>query len=334
MISIQHKNLKKFAEEHVKIILHYYETYEYQAYKAIDDYNLINRWIKDVFGENESLDLFLEAKPSRLKQIINIYKSKESSLLTKGLIEEVTVKDKTIKKPSVKEVNNLIKVYENFANANDSKLRLLGEPFREGDKYSAYTFVDRLEIKVCPYCNRNYVYNIPDDHRRISQIDHFFSKDKYPFLALSFYNLVPSCGSCNHKKSNKEGGFFNPYATTFDGQSKVKFEINIKSENFMKDEDECDLNIIYKHQEIKTTFTELGLDKLYQKHKDVIQEIYLKRHIYNDEYIEGLLKDFGLFDNKEQVIALLLGNYLQPGEFNKRPLSKLTKDIAEELGLI
>ena len=29
------------------------------------------------------------------------------------------------------------------------------------------------------------------------QIDHFFPKRKYPFLALCYYNLIPSCDICN-----------------------------------------------------------------------------------------------------------------------------------------
>jgi hypothetical protein len=29
------------------------------------------------------------------------------------------------------------------------------------------------------------------------EIDHFYPKDKYPFLAVSFFNLIPSCLTCN-----------------------------------------------------------------------------------------------------------------------------------------
>ena len=36
------------------------------------------------------------------------------------------------------------------------------------------------------------------------QFDHFYNKSKYPLLAISFYNLVPVCGTCNHTKGKND----------------------------------------------------------------------------------------------------------------------------------
>lgn len=41
-----------------------------------------------------------------------------------------------------------------------------------------------------------------------------------------------------------------------------------------------------------------------------------------------------LFQNREEVVQMIMGNYLSASDLDKRPLSKLTKDICEELGLI
>ena len=67
-------------------------------------------------------------------------------------------------------------------------------------------FVKDLDIKVCPYCNRNYILNFNKKGKAnaTAQLDHFFDKKDYPYLSVSIYNLVPSCGTCNLRKSSKE----------------------------------------------------------------------------------------------------------------------------------
>lgn len=59
-------------------------------------------------------------------------------------------------------------------------------------------------VRYCPYCNADTVYALNIDGIPIrSDLDHFFPKDKYPFLAISIYNLIPACTRCNRSlKSN------------------------------------------------------------------------------------------------------------------------------------
>ena len=54
-------------------------------------------------------------------------------------------------------------------------------------------------IKYCPYCNADTVYAFEKGNKTkvASALDHFYPKSKYPFLALSLYNLVPVCSRCN-----------------------------------------------------------------------------------------------------------------------------------------
>ena len=63
-------------------------------------------------------------------------------------------------------------------------------------------FIRSTKIRVCPYCGLTI---IKPSNKTKHQIDHFFPKGKYPFLALSYYNLIPSCDKCNespHKGQN------------------------------------------------------------------------------------------------------------------------------------
>ena len=55
-------------------------------------------------------------------------------------------------------------------------------------------FISKTRLRVCPYCGLTI---IEPSNRTKHQIDHFFPKGKYPFLALSYYNLIPSCDKCN-----------------------------------------------------------------------------------------------------------------------------------------
>ena len=58
--------------------------------------------------------------------------------------------------------------------------------------------------------------------------------------------------------------------------------------------------------------------------------------MYNDSYLDALMTQYEgtLFKNKEVLLRLITCGYISDDEINKRPLSKLIKDISEELGLI
>ena len=71
---------------------------------------------------------------------------------------------------------------------------------KEQKNYSKY-FLDLIGIDTCVYCNRNYTINLTKTHAR-AELDHWFPKTQFPLFALSFYNLIPSCHSCNHIKGN------------------------------------------------------------------------------------------------------------------------------------
>jgi len=221
---------------------------------------------------------------------------------------------------------------------------------KEWDKiedYDRYTFVTKHNLKTCPYCNMGYILISKRDTKKQNglrpEIDHFFPKSKYPYLAMSFYNLIPSCMICNHTKGSKDtykDGLLSPYEideNTFQLTYKPKnmnflqikkrkynfnnFTIEIKDKNKKKDdEDRKDSNDYFK------------LDKLYEQHKDVVLELLVKRTIYSKSYIAELKKNFHFTD--DEIYRFLFCNYKDSDDLHKRPLSKLVKDISNELGLL
>ena len=79
-------------------------------------------------------------------------------------------------------------------------------------KRSVYQLLTLLGISVCPYCNRQYITTAVYGRQSVRpQIDHFFCKKDYPYLALSINNLVPSCSVCNLQKHDRNKEILYPY---------------------------------------------------------------------------------------------------------------------------
>ena len=109
-------------------------------------------------------------------------------------------------------------------------------------------FVNLLNLRICPYCGRAFIYSVQQVGSKTvvkPQIDHFLPKSKYPFLALSFMNLIPSCQTCNMKdcKGNNDPVKFAPtgvqyliqYPYQFDA-SKIEFKYVLNGTSYNKDD--------------------------------------------------------------------------------------------------
>ncbi len=196
--------------------------------------------------------------------------------------------------------------------------------------YSAYTFVEKLDVNTCPYCNRNYIFVVKKGKLR-PEIDHFYPKTVYPYLALNYFNLIPSCQTCNKTKSDKVNfNLINPYDID---RTDYKLTYKPKSINFAEvernkyDFSSFEIDFISTNENIKI----FKLKELYKQHKDIILELLIKKAYYPKSYVEEL-KNFGF--SEDEIYRYLMCNYKKDEDLHKRPLSKLIKDISEELGLI
>jgi len=231
------------------------------------------------------------------------------------------------------------------------------------DQWGAYALVKRLRIPVCPYCNRQYITvvepNGSEKGRARPQLDHFFAQSHFPYLAVSFYNLIPSCSVCN--ASLKRNRLFtwddhlHPYEAGFgdDVRFTVKFPVGKGKLDYLKmwyrqhgdlrvellldpvarrrlgrDEVKRLLRRVNNHKRI------FKLKSLYASHGDYVQEIILKSVWYNEAKLDAMLRQFPqLFPSKEHLVRMVFGNFVQSEEAEKRVLSKLTRDIAREFGI-
>lgn len=193
-------------------------------------------------------------------------------------------------------------------------------------------FMNKLGVSVCPYCNRNYINS--NKTTTNCQFDHFINKSKYPILAVSFYNLVPVCPSCNHIKSDVDFSY-SPYDNQVTTDEMLTFTYEINGTNYLSDSSQLEIVLrTGKSKQLKKNIEVLGLKDLYQIHSDNVQEIIKKKEIYISEYIDQLSNKFEIFDSKEEIERLITGAYTSPDDYGKRPLSKMITDISKELGLI
>lgn len=73
--------------------------------------------------------------------------------------------------------------------------------------WNAYSLCAASTVKTCPYCAQAYAFTIyreDKSHGFRPTLDHFLPKHKFPHLALSLGNLIPSCYTCNSNLKNRK----------------------------------------------------------------------------------------------------------------------------------
>jgi 5-methylcytosine-specific restriction endonuclease McrA len=200
-------------------------------------------------------------------------------------------------------------------------------------------YIKDLDITVCPYCNRNYIFNFKkiDSLEATAQLDHFFDKSTYPYFSVTIFNLVPSCQTCNQRKSKKTDVIYHPFSESLNDD--VKFKLKLKDSKFYYDKNSLKIvTEVNKNKEkvVNSHIETFNIQNLYNEHKDIVLELIQKAQIYNESYIDELYQKYEgtLFKNREDVLRHITGGYIEDKDINKRPLSKLIKDISEELDLI
>lgn len=204
----------------------------------------------------------------------------------------------------------------------------------KGQKTLGYWLVDRLKIRVCPYCNRNYTFSVAKTKspKVRAQFDHFIPKKKYPMFALCFYNLVPSCPICNKLKGEQLVSY-NPYREGFPVNQKF---ILSKGENDLSwIRPTSELMISISNSDSNLNKQQFLLQEQYQQHADIAKDIVMKAQAYNDNYYDGIIRSFqGAGYSNEYINNLIWGTYTCDNQLDKRPFSKLTRDILEQIGIL
>ena len=166
-------------------------------------------------------------------------------------------------------------------------------------KWCASKLIEKLGIKVCPYCGQQYFGLVPDKDTKeykISEatLDHFLPQKKYKYLALNIYNLIPVCRTCNSTYKNQHSEIFlHPFFESL--QDNINFNLdNVTIPNFLlnKDIDVQIKNVSERniHQRVEDQIIRLRLKDRYKYYQDIIKSLIYKRIAFNHPYVQQLSK--------------------------------------------
>lgn len=218
--------------------------------------------------------------------------------------------------------------------------------------HKAFDFIQLLNVPVCPYCNRNFlsVINTKKKKQLLFHIDHYFPKGKYPYLRLSFHNLIPSCAVCNsHLKAFVDFELkyhLHPFKDNFN--SILRFQTNIKDLSiYFTNKKRFHISLVPRRDLIKPVSRKqekkakrvakvFRITELYNTHKDFVQELIQRKLTYPDDFVKDMFEKYKgtYFQTEEEAARMFLGNYITEDEIDRRPLSKFIKDISQEFKLI
>ena len=298
---------------------------------------------------NAALGEVLKVWPTPLENALNI----DDYALRKQIIAEVITPNSLCMFSGITKADLDAEPTRNTLWSNKTKLKLIKlqhskdyeklkttfEEIFDYDKFSVKyrtKLLAAMKVTVCPYCNRQYItiYDTIKENKATADLDHFFCKDLYPFLALSLYNFVPSCQICNSRfklaKDFYKHPHVNPYRAGFADNCVFKFET---LHGLIDDKDpKYSLFNSINNTAIDNSIETFHLNSVYQSHIDYVKELITKVKLYNTSQILEYLSNFPeLFGSRAELLQLLYGTYLNPNEVGLRPLSKLTQDILKDL---
>lgn len=241
-----------------------------------------------------------------------------------------------------KALEDYIDRFEGFAGAaSDFLLEYVFRYDRYAKRACVHKILRKMDVAVCPYCNRQFTSTIVSGKVR-PQLDHFFPEGKYPYLALSLYNMIPSCGTCNLSKLSLDT-HDTPIVYPFDEEFGygAKFEIRMKGkQNFVRvmqgASDEfliaLDTAKAQNAAAIETQMEQLHLDELYREHTEYVMDIIRSKYVNTPARIGEIRRMFPkLFRSDDEVKNMLYMTDLRKESWGRRPLSKLTHDIDRQL---
>ncbi|MDD2905689.1 MAG: hypothetical protein WBK95_10550 [Sulfurimonas sp.] len=233
-------------------------------------------------------------------------------------------------------------------NANQeifTKISNVGEAtFKKIDAIRPYISVDDFQQKlnskkiqnldeiIETINNQSYPQYIQKNH---FTLDHVIDKATNPIVALSLFNFVPSCYSCNSKfkkseqfTNNSLEHYKSPTHSGFHFDEKVKFKLLFSSavtDLTVKSIDDIDV-LLKDNENLFDDYIKIfKLNDRYRYHKNIILELLNKKQDYSNSRIDEISKIVG--KSKKEIEKDLFGKEIFEGELQEEPFTKLKRDI-------
>jgi len=218
-----------------------------------------------------------------------------------------------------------------------NKVRLIVKerPIASLDKLEGIKGLGKAVIQqLKDYENRHKQY------RNHFTLDHLLPKSDYPHFALSLYNLIPSCYTCNSKtKGAKDLGkmddlvLLSPSSDKFNVYEMVRVKMVHKGPTLEKVFDLNDFSIRFEYGGRESTYKDyiqaFKLHGRYPFHKDKALDLIVKSRNYNEAMLKELEKHVKIPRN--QIRMDIFGKDLFSEGESHRPFFKLRLDVARAL---
>lgn len=216
------------------------------------------------------------------------------------------------------------------------------------NKEMSYALARLMNSNTCTYCNRIYTLTVEKaeenadgtesgetEHLLRPEFDHWFPQSIYPDLALSYYNLIPSCHYCNsnlkrdtelnlkdyiHPYIDDKIGFHFSYVPTSDGHAVVVERNNDVCDDYFK--------------RVQKTLELFEIRQVYDAHSDLeLKDLMDLAEANPRDYIFTLVNDVAskLGMDEEGAYRILFGIESQEEKHHNRPMSKFKSDIIRKI---
>ena len=196
--------------------------------------------------------------------------------------------------------------------------------------------VQTLGIRTCPYCNKEFIGNRGTDVMGAT-LDHFFSKSRFPLFALSLYNLIPSCNTCNTVKSDiKSGDMISPFEDiNMDEYIRFEFDMtnNIVIIKPVKEltEEKANAELL---ERVRSNIKVLKLEEAYAFHSLEVRRFLDRLVCYNGTQLQEIQKlmnmngvNCSVTELQERAFEMTYGFSEDEKKLGQKPLSKLYRDL-------
>lgn len=203
-------------------------------------------------------------------------------------------------------------------------------------RYNAYHLCDSIGLRTCPYCN---IIPIPTVITTKPQklvvrppLDHFFANKLYPLLAISFYNLIPGCDTCNSRfklaKPTHHLKHLNPYVGEFADECVFKFDGFKKIDDLLaKHTTKFDIRLENLTADARFDGNKklFHLETMYAKHKEVARTCLVKSLTYSPAVLNSINSIAQSSDSNGYFFVFETNFELE--RLHEHPLSKLKRDV-------
>lgn len=162
-------------------------------------------------------------------------------------------------------------------------------------EWDAYALCKMSRYRTCPYCHQSFAFTVvkaPGGKSFRPTLDHFYDKKSHPYLALSLYNLVPSCHICNSSLKGSENFLRKQHLHPFEDEELIGFNFDLDNYLLLRDAPAAQF-------QMQVEIRPAAAKKMEAARRSVETFLLNERYDFHFEYLARFAKLVGAMSTKE-----------------------------------